>query len=215
MAALDRETVATGRTVEEAAALGAAELGLRVEEAAVEVLETGGKGWLGLGTQRARVRVARPSKGEAAGRFVEGLAALMGSAVDVEVQAPSGEGEPWQVSVATADAARWIGHRGHTLEAVRVVCDAAAARVSGSRERLVLDVGGYRERREHMLQAMAKMAADRARRQGREVVLEPMNPADRRIVHVTVQEIPGVESASQGEEPTRRVVIRPVSPEGS
>lgn len=211
MAAVARETVTTGRTVEEAAALGAAELGLRVEEATVEVLDAGGKGWLGLGTQKARVRVARPPKGEAAVRFLRDLAEVLGSSVDVDMQAPAGEGEPWIVTVATPDAGLWIGHRGHTLDAVRVLCDAAAARVSGTRDRIALDVGGYRERRENMLQGMAKMAADRARRWGREVVLEPMNPADRRIVHVTVQGMAGVESVSRGEEPARRVVIRPVS----
>lgn len=212
MAASLYETVATGRTVEEAAALGAAELGLRVEEATVEVLDAGGKGWLGLGAARARVRVARPKKGDAAARFLRGLAAVLGSSADVEVQAPSAEGEPWGLMVATPDASLWIGHRGHTLDAVRVLCDAAAARVSGSRDRISVDVGGYRERREAMLQGMAKMAADRARRFGREVVLEPMTPADRRIVHVTVQGLAGVESISRGEEPARQVVVRPVKP---
>ena len=217
MAAVARETVTTGRTVEEAAALGAAELGLRVEDATIEVLESGGKGWLGLGTQKARVRVARPTKGDAAARFLRELATILGSSADVEVQSPSDEGEPWALTMATPDAALWIGHRGHTLDAVRVLCDAAAARVSGSRDRISLDVGGYRERRETMLQGMAKMAADRARRFGREVALEPMNPADRRIVHMTVQQIAGVESVSRGDEPTRRVVVRPISdaPDGN
>ena len=211
MTAVARETVTIGRTVEEAVALGAAELGLRVEEATVEVLDTGGKGWLGLGTQKARVRVGRPPKGDAAVRFLKDLAGVLGSTIDVDMQPPAGEGEPWMVTVATPDAALWIGHRGHTLDAVRVLCDASATRVSGTRDRLALDVGGYRERRESMLQGMAKMAADRARRSGREVVLEAMNPADRRIVHLTVQGLAGVESVSRGDEPARRVVVRPAT----
>jgi spoIIIJ-associated protein len=113
------------------------------------------------------------------------------------------------VTVATEDAGRWIGHRGQTLDALRVICDSAATRISGSRERLVLDVGGYRERREHALQEMAVRAAERARRLGRDVALEPMSAADRRIVHLAVRDVPGVSSESIGEEPHRRVVITP------
>jgi spoIIIJ-associated protein len=204
-----QEATAAGRTVEEAVAAAAARLGIRPDEAAVEVLEEGGRGWLGLGNREARVRVCRPSKGDAARRFIQGLAQVWGSSVDVEAQAPAGVDDPWSVTVATEDAGRWIGHRGQTLDALRVICDSAATRISGSRERLVLDVGGYRERREHALQEMAVRAAERARRLGRDVALEPMSPADRRIVHLAVRDVPGVSSESIGEEPHRRVVITP------
>ncbi len=210
MAGAARDVVATGRTVDEAVASGAGQLGIRPEDADIEVLEEGAKGWLGLGAQRARVRVARPSKGSAASRFIQQLATILGMEVDVDVQSPESEGEPWQVAVATEDAGRWIGHRGQTLEALRVLCDAAATRSSGSRDRLVLDVGGYRERREQMLRSMAILAAQRAIRLGREIVLEPMSPADRRVVHLAVQEVAGAESQSRGEEPGRRVVVRPL-----
>jgi spoIIIJ-associated protein len=203
------EAIGTGRSVDEAAAAAAAQLGLRPEDAELETLDEGGRGWLGLGAREARVRARRPSKGAAARRFLEGLARVLGTSVDVEVQAPAAAGEPWCVTVATEDAARWIGHRGQTLEALQVLCEAAAARVSGSRERLVLDVGGYRERREHALREMALRAAERARRLGRQVALEPMPAADRRIVHLAVREVPGVVTASVGEEPRRRVVISP------
>jgi spoIIIJ-associated protein len=203
------EAVGTGRTVEEAAAAASGALGLRPEEAELETLEEGGRGWLGLTTREARVLARRPRKGIAAGRFVEGLARAWGISVDVEVQAPGAEGDPWSVTVATEDAARWIGHRGQTLEALQVLCDAAATRVSGSRERLVVDVGGYRERREHRLREVARQAAERARRLGRQVALEPMPAAERRVVHLAVREVPGVTSESVGEEPHRRVIVAP------
>ena len=207
--AIEREAVAAGRTREEAAAAAAAMLGLRVDEVELETLEEASRGWLGLGGREARVRARRPGKGMAARRFVEGLAGVFGTEVDVEVQAPTAEGEPWSITVATEDAGRWIGYRGQTLDAVRTLCDAAATRLSGSRERLVLDVGGYRERREHALREMALRAAERARRYGRQVALEPMPPADRRIVHLAVQDVAGVTTESAGEEPNRRVVIVP------
>lgn len=207
--AIEREAVAAGRTRDEAAVAAAAMLGLSPGDVELETLEEGSRGWLGLGGREARVRARRPDKGTAARRFIEGLAGVFGSEVDVEVQSPSEDGAPWSVSVATEDAGRWIGYRGQTLDAVRVVCDAASTRLSGSRERLVVDVGGYRERRENALREMALRAADRARRLGRQVALEPMPPADRRIVHLAVQDVEGVATESVGEEPNRRVVIVP------
>lgn len=209
MAQGEREAVAAGRSVDEATTVAAARLGIRKDEAEVEVLDAGGRGWLGLGAREARVRVRRPSKGEAARRFVVAVAAVLGSSVEVVAEPPSAEGEAWAVTIATGEASRWIGHRGQTLEALRVVADAAATRVSGSRERLVLDVGGYRERRAQELRDMAKEMAARARRLGRELTLEPMPPSDRRIVHMAVSELSGVSTSSVGEEPNRRVVISP------
>ena len=209
MAQSERETVGAGRTVDEAVTAAAARLGIRPDETVVEVLDEGGRGWLGLGARDARVRVSRLSKGEAARRFVEGVARFLGSSVAVEAQAPAAEGEPWSVTVATQDAARWIGHRGQTLDALRVLCDASASRASASRDRLVMDVGGYRERREQGLREMAKRAAERALRLCREVALEPMPAADRRVVHLAVSEVAGLRTESVGEEPNRRVVITP------
>jgi len=205
----DREAVAGGRSVEEATAIAASRLGLRAEEAEVDVLEEGGRGWLGLGARDARVRVRRPTKGVAADRFLRRLAEHLGSAVEVGVGAPDGEAGVWSLMVATEDAGRWIGYRGQTLDAVRVWCDAAATRVSASRERLSVDVGGYRERREQALRVLAERAAGEVRRLGREVALDPMIPADRRVVHLALQESEGVRTESVGEEPRRRVVVLP------
>ena len=150
------------------------------------------------------------TKGAAAERLLRRLAELMGSTVDVKIEGPSGERPGWLVSVASDDPAQWIGRRGQTLDALRVWCDAAATRMAASRERLAVDVAGYRERRESALRFAAKRAGDQVRRSGREVELEAMGAADRRVVHMTLQNVEGIRTESVGEEPFRRVVIRPV-----
>ena len=81
--------------------------------------------------------------------------------------------------------------------------------LSGRSARLRVDVGGYRERRREALAAFARQVADEVRETSLERALEPMNPPDRKVVHDTVAEIDGVETGSEGEEPRRRVVIRP------
>lgn len=209
MADGDRETVTSGRTVGEATAVGASRLGLRADEVDVEVLQEAGRGWLGLGSREARVRVRRPSKGAAAERLLVKLAEHLGSVVDIEIDSPEGEPPCWSLRISTADAARWIGYRGQMLEAIRVWCDAAATRVSGCRDRMLLDVGGYRDRRETALRVMAERAAARVRQSGKEIALEPMTSGDRRIIHGALQGAPGVRTESIGLEPHRRVVVRP------
>lgn len=210
MAEGERAAVVGGRTVEEAVAAGAARLGLPVDEVDVEVLDEGGRGWLGFGAREARVKVSRPTKAAAAIRLLRRLAGYLGSRVDVEVTGPGGDPPVWSLAVVSEDSARWIGRHGQTLDAVRVWCDAAATRVSGSRDRLVVDVGGYRERRESALRFLAERAAQQVRRSGRETELEPMGPADRRIVHLALEGAEGVRTESVGEEPQRRVVIWPL-----
>lgn len=100
-----------------------------------------------------------------------------------------------------------IGRRGETLNAIQYLANLAVNRHRGERVRLVLDVEGYRESREQTLRALAKKMADKAVRSGRRVELEPMNPHERRIVHIALQNDKRVETASHGEEPYRRVVI--------
>ena len=81
--------------------------------------------------------------------------------------------------------------------------------LSGRSARLRVDVGGYRERRREALAAFARQVADEVRESQVERGLEPMSPPDRKVVHDTVAEIEGVATSSEGEEPRRRVVIRP------
>ena len=76
-------------------------------------------------------------------------------------------------------------------------------------DRILVDVGGYREKRAAALRRFAEGIVARSRPRGEERALEPMSPADRKVVHDTVNEIDGVETRSDGTEPSRYVVIQP------
>ena len=107
-----------------------------------------------------------------------------------------------------------IGRRGRTLNAIQSLVNLAAnreARASGSseRERYVVDIGGYRKRREEILSRRALELADRVAREQRDEVLEPMSPLERRVVHMALKDYEGVVTHSEGREPYRRIVISP------
>jgi len=100
-----------------------------------------------------------------------------------------------------------VGRRGETLDALQYLTILAANRKESGYNRITLNTGNYREKRNATLNALAERMANLALRQGRNVTLEPMNPYERRIIHTAVQNIKGVTSWSVGEEPNRRVVI--------
>ena len=100
-----------------------------------------------------------------------------------------------------------IGRRGETLDAIQYLTRLVINRGSEEYKRVSINVGNYREKREGTLRALAQKNAAKVRKYGRNVVLEPMNPYERRIIHTTVQEIEGVTSHSVGSDGDRKVVI--------
>lgn len=100
-----------------------------------------------------------------------------------------------------------IGRRGETLNAIQYLVNLAVNKRRNDHVRVVLDVEGYRESREQTLSALAHKMAEKAVKSGRRVELEPMNPHERRIVHIALQNDSRVETISHGEEPYRRVVV--------
>jgi len=100
-----------------------------------------------------------------------------------------------------------IGRRGETLNSLQYLCNLAVNKHRGDHVRLVLDVEQYRQGREETLSVLAHKMADKAVKTGRRVELEPMNPHERRVVHIALQNDRRVDTVSHGEEPYRRVVI--------
>ena len=100
-----------------------------------------------------------------------------------------------------------IGRRGETLNAIQYLVNLAVNKKRNDHIRIVIDVEGYREGREQTLAALAHKMAEKAVKSGRRVELEPMNPHERRIVHIALQNDRRVETSSRGEEPYRRVVV--------
>jgi len=197
-----------GRTVEEAVAAALEELGVEESETQIEILEEPAKGLFGiLGSKDARVRVSvKASREEAARRFLAEILRTMGYATDMETSVEEGY---VFINVLGDDLGALIGRRGQTLNALQYLVNLAALRETSGDERIVLDIEGYRKRRERTLQALARRLAERVRRTGHSVELEPMTAQERRVVHTTLQDDPAVITKSDGEEPFRKVVIHP------
>jgi len=145
-------------------------------------------------------------EGEIAADYVEGLldVADMDGDIDMDV-----EGDRAVVSVVGATLDELVGRRGEVLEALQELTRLAVHQQTGYRTRLMLDVGGYRQRRRTELAEAGLDAAEEVRRTGQPKKLWPMNPFERKIVHDAVAAA-GLRSESEGEEPDRRVVVLPV-----
>jgi spoIIIJ-associated protein len=104
-----------------------------------------------------------------------------------------------------------VGPKGATLSAIEELARAVLQKETGGHgARLRVDVGGYRAKRRAALEEFVEGLVEKVRASGNELALEPMSSSDRKVVHDTVAELDGVETTSEGEEPRRRVVIRPV-----
>lgn len=113
------------------------------------------------------------------------------------------------VDVATDNTALFIGQKGETIDALQYLVNASVNRTRTSRVRIVLDAEGYRQRRVEALQGMAHRSARKALREDRPVELPPMNPAERRVVHLFLRDNPRVTTESEGAGDSRRVLVSP------
>jgi spoIIIJ-associated protein len=214
-----REVERSAPSVEEAIEAALDELGVSEQEAEVQILREPQKGVLGIGAQDALVRVRvreeevsgaeLEEQAELAEEFLEGLLERMG--IDAEVDHHEVDGAMYVDILGAGDGEGMgllIGKHGATLGALQELVRSAVQRRTGSRCRVLVDVEGYGKRRRSMIAERARQVALRVRRTGKQETLEAMNPYERKIVHDAASEVGGVESASEGQEPERRVVIR-------
>lgn len=197
----------TGKTVEEAIAAGVIELGVDRNRVKIEVLEEPTKkGLFGLfGTRLARVQISyEDDPGVLATDFINRICQAMG--VNANTQA-SKDGEHWHIDITGPELGILIGRRGDTLDALQYLTNLAVARKLSERVRLIVDVEGYRLRREETLVRLAKRLSEKVKRTGIRIVLEPMNPHERRIIHTSLQDETRISTFSEGDDPNRRVVI--------
>lgn len=236
-----REYVATAKTVEEAIQLGCEALSVDRDDLGVsyEILEMPQKtGFLGLKVTPAKVKVtvetadtepettpAAPAEAEtpldiaadprlqAAVDYLTPIFHLMG--VEEFTFTAGKKGEATILHVEGAHLGALIGRRGETMESLSYLASLVVNRMEGPYVKLGIDVGGYRNKREDDLTALAVRIANRVIRTGCYYEMEPMNPYERHIIHTAVAEIEGVRSESKGEGPDRRVVIYSTDPNAS
>ncbi|MGN0742004.1 MAG: RNA-binding cell elongation regulator Jag/EloR [Candidatus Fimadaptatus sp.] len=142
--------------------------------------------------------------GKRAYEYLDKLTRLMGVSVKIYVAETSGS---MSISMMGDTLGILIGRRGDTLDALQYLTSLEVNRDREDYIRVSLDTEHYRAKREDSLTRLAARMADRAVKSGRKVVLEPMNPYERRVLHATLQNHPYVQTHSEGEEPNRRVVI--------
>ncbi len=143
---------------------------------------------------------------EIAADYVEGLLDILDYDGDIDELVSAGRP---MVEVVGGRLNALVGTRGATLEALQELTRLAVFRQTGSPSRLLLDVGGYRATRRKELGAVAKNAAEKVKEFGEAVRLEPMSAFERKCVHDVINALAGVESESEGVEPSRRIVVRP------
>ncbi|MDR7868746.1 MAG: RNA-binding cell elongation regulator Jag/EloR [Sporomusaceae bacterium] len=217
----------TGKTVDEAVEAAIAELGVSREQIEYEVLEEPSKGLFGfLGGKPARVRVglvaghgAAPQENkerassavkptsdpvEVAKTFLTSVFKAM--KLNVRIEKLTGIDQV-TLNLRGEDLGILIGKHGQTLDALQYLTNLAAHRESEERVRIIIDVEDYRKRREETLVRLAQRLADRVKLRGEKVVLEPMSPHERKIIHTALQDDLRVTTFSEGEEPFRKVVI--------
>lgn len=202
----------TGRTVEEAVEASLEELGVGQDDVEIEVLEEPNRGLFGIiGSKQARVKVTvKISPEQLAFDFLNAVLEKM-KMDDVQIESEERDGYLY-LSMTGENMGILIGRRGETLDALQYLVNLVVNKKLfplGERAKIILDIEGYRSKREKTLINLAKKISMRVRRTGNKVVLEPMSPHERRIIHTALQGDDEVETYSEGVEPYRKVVVAP------
>jgi len=221
----------SGKNVEEAIEKGLKELGLSRDDVEVKILDEGKAGLFGLmGASPAKVKlIVKPAKGlkdeekgevarekprgidfisaqKRAKEELDEILKLMGIGAEVST---SLEGEKVVADIKSESGAVLIGKKGQTLNALQLVVNLIVNRDEKTRTKVVVDSESYRERREKALVKMAKEVAGEVKSKDQPCELEPMNPNERRIIHLALKNDKDVETTSKGEGGYRRVVVSP------
>jgi spoIIIJ-associated protein len=228
---MELQVEATGETVGEAKWSALRELerqrpGLDKSAVRFQVVSEGERGLLGVGFTPARVIATAPVDAVAAPAAVAAAvdeSDLAAEARELVQRIVDGIGVPAQVGVEEEDETitvtcdgpdlgMLIGRHGQTIDAIQYLANAAMYRGQAEeRKEVVVDAAGYRARRRASLEALAVRSAERALSDGEEIELDPMTAVERKVVHIRLKEFDGVETASEGTEPNRFVVIRPLA----
>jgi len=221
----------SGKDVEEAIKKGLEELGLSRDDVEVKILDQGKAGLFGLmGASPAKVKlIVKTSKdwgGEEKAEVVQEkpsgidlvsaqkrvkeeldeILKLMGIKGEVEMAVEDGK---VMANIRSESGAILIGRKGQTLNALELMVNLIVNRDEKTRARVIVDSENYRERREKALVKMAREVAEEVKRKGEPRELEPMNPTERRTIHLALQDDKDVQTTSTGEGGRRRVVVSP------
>ena len=196
------------KTVDEAITLASTEFGCASTELDYEVIEKGSSGFLGIGAKQAVIKAKKKES------FLDDIQEYLDNlfkAMDIEAKVTIDYDEAeatMDIDVEGPDMGILIGKRGQTLDSLQYLTSLVVNKGESTYIRVKLDTEDYRRRRKETLENLARGIAFKVKKTRKPVVLEPMNPYERRIIHASLQGNRYVETVSEGEEPYRHVVVK-------
>ena len=204
---MEEKNVFTAKSVDEALDEGLKTMGLTLDEVDYEIIEEGKKGLFGIGTVKAQVKIIPKNDGcSRTTSFIDGLLKVMGVEAESEVVS---DAETLNINIKTPSSARVIGKRGDVLDAIQCLAGAVANIGRDEYRKVVVDCENYRAQREQTLRELAQKLAKTAVETGRKMLLEPMTPYERRVIHAALMDNEEVKTVSEGREPVRYVAVIP------
>ncbi|NTW70988.1 MAG: protein jag [Eubacteriaceae bacterium] len=201
-----KSVTAKGKTIDEAIENALSELKATRDQVETKVLELPSNGIMGLfGTKSAKVEVTLKNDFMEKGKtFLDEMLKKFGVEAKCSMRL---EDRNLNITIEGEDMGILIGRRGQTLDSIQYLTSLVVNKWSDEYIRVVIDTENYREKREVTLKDLAEKLAQRVARNREKIVLEPMNPYERRIIHSTLQNHKSVYTYSEGDEPFRKVVI--------
>ena len=205
-----RSVIKVSKTVEEAINEALIELDANEDDVNVEIIEEPSKGLFGLiGGKDAKIRVSLVYDPiEITENFLNKVLNSMGIKAFTLIKKEEDNILVDITDISSTDMGILIGKRGNTLDAIQYLLSLTLNKNKGNYLKVIVDTEGYRSKREETLIRLANRMAEKAKYAKRPVKLEPMNPYERRIIHSALQNINGITTYSEGNEPYRRVVIQ-------
>jgi len=204
------QVTTSGKTTEEAIQSALDMLKVSRDQAEIRIIDEGRKGVLGIfGAKRAVVQASRKKTPvEQAEQYLAGMIAQMG--IDAKITSLV-KGRNLSFEIHSDQAARLIGKRGQTLNALEYLVQLTLNHLETRYVHVELDAEGYRQKRKEALKQLAERMADKAVATGSRAALEPMPSFERKIVHAALQRRKDIKTFSNGKEPHRHVVIEPAT----
>ncbi|MCL2155587.1 MAG: protein jag [Leptospirales bacterium] len=205
-----------GRTPDDAIKKAMAELGIRdISKIKVEVIDSGKSGIFGFGVSRpAKIRIfyneSKENVGDKVKEYLTDILSRMG--IDGGVRdVKESDSKVYVELESKVSSGLLIGKKGKTLEALQFIINLMINNSTGSEKKIILDIEAYRDKREKALKKMSKEIAQKVIRSGRPMTLEPMNPFERRLIHLTLQNDKRVMTKSEGQGIYRKIKISPTN----
>ncbi|MCR5503146.1 MAG: protein jag [Lachnospiraceae bacterium] len=204
----------SGKTIDDAVIEACSKFMISRDKLEYIVEDEGNSGFLGIGSKPAVIKARIKSGADNTAKdFLDEVFGAMGMEVKTEIKYDETE-KSLDIELTGDNMGSLIGKRGQTLDALQYLVNLVVNKNTEEKIHVRIDTEDYRSRRRQTLENLAKNMASKVKRTHRQVVLEPMNPYERRVIHSTLQNDKFVTTHSEGEEPYRKVVIVPKKTEG-